>query len=143
MTSNQRDRWSSLGACTTLSPEEADKVFFDPSPGRPSRNPIYNKYCGNCLSHKECFEWAGVHKVEGVWGNTTKSQRDSPLLLAFWLRLTEQAKQDGWLESYPVWMGVPPLQPENLADVLGEVLVEAKKFLFAFEIAALVPLQIA
>ena len=32
--------------------------------------------CEKCSVVEECFNWATAHGVDGIWGNTTKSERD-------------------------------------------------------------------
>lgn len=113
MTINRRDHWSSQAKCAGLTPELSDTIFFDPKPGRPSRNAPWSKYCGNCPVCKECFEWAMVHNVEGIWGNTTKSQRDHPFLAEYRKNLKEQAEREGWLEKYPKFVGYKILTNES------------------------------
>lgn len=105
MAINQRDRWAGRGACVSLHAKEADDIFFNSSPGRRTvENSPWIEYCGNCPVQRNCFEWAMVNGVEGVWGNTTKKQRDSVFLRTYRLELRKQAIVEGWLETYPAFV---------------------------------------
>ena len=139
MASRQRDKWAFFAACKDMSPEEADKIFFDVKPGRPALIQPYEKICGNCPVCKECFDWALVHNVEGVWGNSSKGQRNHPFLKEYKQVLTEQAEAEGWLESYPVFYGVL-LPTEDQVELVEVVSVQ---FLLDFEIEVQLHISVA
>jgi hypothetical protein len=98
--------WQEHGECARLAaknPKLLDKVFF-PHKGRPANNPEFKKYCGVCPVAEMCLNYALVHELDGVWGNTTRPQRE--LLLLIQPKLAEQLKQlavnEGWYEPHIV-----------------------------------------
>jgi hypothetical protein len=129
VSSNERVRWASKGACVNLDPVTADNIFFDTKSGRPSKDNAWSPYCSNCPVTNKCLEWALVNDVEGVWGNTTKNQRDSLFLANYKAELMERAQREGWLETQPSY-GFSRMSPK--AKVKEPVVV----FLFDFEIEA-------
>jgi hypothetical protein len=95
--------WQARGECARLAakdPKVLDKVFF-PHKGRPTNNPEFKKYCEVCPVVQECLDFAIAHSLDGVWGNTTRAQRD--LLLSIMPELAdtilEQAKLEGWYDD--------------------------------------------
>lgn len=130
MSPSHRGRWASKGACVNLDPMKADEIFFDTKPGRPSKENAWSPYCSNCPVTQKCFEWALVNNVEGVWGNTTKNQRDSLFLLEYKTELLKKAQQEEWLEQYPA-------QVFSRIRNLAEPVIVKVKFLFDFEVAIL------
>ena len=98
------DRWAK-GKCTSLALKDSkryDKVFFIGS-GRPRSNPEHEGYCGACPIQYFCLSYALIYDELGVWGNTTKSQRDhlvgsTPDLIP---HLIEEAKNQGWYSPKP------------------------------------------
>ena len=79
--STYQQGWQAQGACVNLNTNEADKAFFT-GKGRPARIPPWEQYCGDCPVRVSCLKYAIVNDLVGVWGNTTKSQRDQiPLQL--------------------------------------------------------------
>ena len=97
-----RRGWMSQGACSGKAikkPKEIDKVFFQ-NRGRPQLVPEHRTYCVKCTVLLRCLEFAIAENLEGVWGNTTKSQRDlfPPSYVS---SIVAKAKSEGWYESYP------------------------------------------
>src|SRR4249919_2071693 len=96
--------WQEHGECARLAaknPKLLDKVFF-PHKGRPANNPEFHRYCGVCPVAEMCLNYAIVHDLDGVWGNTTRPQRELLLLIQPRLaeQLTKQAIDQGWYEPH-------------------------------------------
>lgn len=90
------DRWEK-GACVGLDVNTSDAIFF-PKPGRPRKEPPYVQYCGFCPIVNFCLSYALIYDEEGIWGNTTKNQRDLLLQKSPHLRdaLIQEARFQGW-----------------------------------------------
>lgn len=116
--SRQPNVWSRKGICTTIDPNEADEIFFNQRIGRPTLETKWNKYCSNCPVCKECFEYALVNNLEGVYGNTTTQQRQSPILARFKADLIKQAVAEGWYE--PVALHVKRLEKYIMSHITLE-----------------------
>lgn len=100
---NYTGDWMRQGECAGAAANKTnsvrvDKTFF-PQRGRPSNNPPHREYCTPCPVRMECLKYAVVHELDGVWGNTTRSQRD--LLPQVWvMQLVQEAIVEGWYEPY-------------------------------------------
>lgn len=126
--------WSDLGRCAGLAfnnPKLYDRIFF-PEKGRPSNNPEFKKFCGSCPMQMICLKYAVVNQLEGVWGGTTQSQRDSlpPKLVEEW---RAEAQELGYLEHYSqpkveVVQDTAQAHQDFLDEILGR-----EDFLFDFE----------
>ena len=127
--------WMRHGACSgeaILHTELIDKAFF-PHKGRPASNPLYNKYCGPCVSSTKCLKYALAHELDGVWGNTTRSQRET-LPRNLILEVIQEAIVEGWYEpKMVVEIAVSPLLDLTLHMMqLGGELTQ-DDFVFEFE----------
>lgn len=127
MEANYNQRWSDAGRCAGLAfsdPKRFDRIFFLKK-GRPSSQ--YKKFCSGCPVQFMCFKYAVVNKLEGIWGNTTKSQRDR-LPQEFRQKYLAEAKKLGYLEKFYV--------PKALAEevVLAPMPPDLEGFLFDFEV---------
>lgn len=69
-----RQSWQELALCTSLSPEEADAIFF-PKPGGKSKQA--DKFCLACPVRDKCLEQALVlgPSAIGFWAGTTEPER--------------------------------------------------------------------
>lgn len=100
-TSHYDQRWADRGNCSGLArrnPELYDHVFF-PEKGQPPTHPEYEKYCANCPVRAMCYKYALVNDLDGVWGNSTKAQRDHLPIMMKNIFINE-AKELGYLENY-------------------------------------------
>ncbi len=90
--------WRKQGKCYGLNSEESDRFFFLGRGGSPMQTRA--QFCDDCPVKKTCFEYAIVHTEQGIWGGTTDRERSTvaPFLKQ---RLTQQARQEGWLEERP------------------------------------------
>lgn len=64
--------WMSEGLCTSLSPEEADKIFFI-GPGQTSKRA--RMYCQSCPVKQQCNQFAITYNEVGVWAGKTETDR--------------------------------------------------------------------
>ena len=69
--------WRHRGACTNLSPEEADELFFGDNRGNRLAQTI-ETFCNRCPVRIECLN-AALNNSEyyGVWGGTTWEVRQA------------------------------------------------------------------
>lgn len=67
--------WSQRARCRDLA--FADQVFF-PDTGKGSVNPLAEgkKFCTDCPVISQCKIYAIAHNVYGIWGGTSKAERD-------------------------------------------------------------------
>ena len=73
--------WQLKGACREADPT----LFFHPEgergPARRNRDSAAKAICASCPVMLECREHAlAVREPYGVWGGTTESERDNPVL---------------------------------------------------------------
>jgi hypothetical protein len=115
-----RNQWSVESKCASLTPKQAYLLFWELPKGRPkdnpTREPAYKKFCLSCPVMYECLNFAVVHDEFGVWGGSTRTQREK-LPLPLVQTLKKQAVAQGWWEGHtrdllPVPSGPPPLLPE-------------------------------
>lgn len=145
---NLIDRWA-LGSCVTLDLDTSDPIFF-PKPGRPPTVPPYAKYCEPCPIVNFCLSYALIYDEEGVWGNTTKNQRDHLLSRYPELRdrLIQEASEQGWyFPRQTVEELIQPSVPEE--DILPDTSLDdlefpdppELEFVFLFDFEQELPLQ--
>jgi hypothetical protein len=133
-------RWSDRGTCAGLSrknPNLYDKIFF-PEKGRPSNNPAFKQFCSVCPVQMLCLKFAVVNDLDGVWGNTTRSQRENlpPSVVQEFLA---EGRELGYKETY--YVPKATAQTQTLEDTeLVEVHLQTIEnilgpldFLFPFE----------
>lgn len=129
---NYTGDWMREGACSGTATNKSnsvriDKTFF-PQRGRPSNDPAYRAYCKPCPVTMQCLKYAIAHDLDGVWGNTTKSQRQI-LPDVFVMQVVQEAIVEGWYEPY-----VPPEDQElepHLALTLQMMQLDGEQYLDA------------
>lgn len=71
--------WQELRKCNSLSPKEADELFFPKAGGKSKKSKTYcegvNGF-GQCPVIKECLEQALKLRLEGFWAGTTDKERE-------------------------------------------------------------------
>lgn len=110
--------WRSDALCASLTPEQADDIFFF-GPGKSSRSA--KLYCSSCPVRQECGEFAILYGEQGAWAGMTDAERDAvaPMLRPV---LHAKATANGSLEDHDVSHFIP--QPRQLLPlVLDESLV--------------------
>jgi len=131
-------RWADRGKCSGLArqnPRLYDHIFF-PAKGRPAtRHPEYERYCKDCPVRAMCYKYALVNDLDGIWGNTTKSERD---LLPEVVRamIEKEARELGYIEKF----AAPIIQRHITVTIrtdefveLAEDFLSPQDFLFPFE----------
>lgn len=69
--------WRHRGMCTSLSPEEADELFFGDNRGNRLAQTI-KTFCDRCPVRIECLTTAFEHnEYYGVWGGVTPEVRQA------------------------------------------------------------------
>lgn len=55
------------------------ELFFPIGQGEGPRQQVQEAraVCARCPAVWQCLDWATAHNVEGVWGGTTKEERDN------------------------------------------------------------------
>jgi hypothetical protein len=66
------ERLKNEGKCRTLAPEEADKIFFPTSGGKPTEA---KKLCASCSLEALCLAQAIEKGLQGFWAGTTDKER--------------------------------------------------------------------
>lgn len=67
--------WSQRAKCR--GDKSADKLFFPPTGGAARRdNEVGKRFCTDCPVRSQCKIYAIAHNVYGIWGGTTKAERD-------------------------------------------------------------------
>lgn len=130
------NNWMRQGLCAgkaILNTPVIDKAFF-PHKGRPANEPVYKDYCNYCVVSMDCLKYALAHDLDGVWGNSTRSQRDL-LPQSLVQDVIKEAMYLGWYE--PRLVIEVPLVPIvesalHLVQEQPEFLTEAD-FLLDFE----------
>lgn len=71
--------WRADARCQTLSPQEADSLFFITKGKRSKRAKLY---CQSCPVRQECEDYAILYNEVGIWAGTTEAERAeyAPLL---------------------------------------------------------------
>lgn len=89
-----RENWQAQSACSELSSNEADRIFFLGRGGSPKRARLF---CASCPVIADCRDYAILYNERGIWGGMLEDERDS---IAEWAKphLEEQARQAGRLE---------------------------------------------
>ena len=64
--------WKDIPSCTGIDVE----VFFTEEKGNYPHLNYIKKLCSNCPVQVQCFDYAIENLVEGIWGGTTKKERD-------------------------------------------------------------------
>lgn len=65
--------WTKYAECLSLTPEEADDLFFVPF-GRTNKRA--KEFCSKCPVKHECSKYGLEHpEVEGVWGGLSERER--------------------------------------------------------------------
>lgn len=137
-TQHYDQRWADRGACSGLArrnPRLYDRIFF-PEKGRPAAHPDYEKYCSDCPVRAMCYKYAVVNDLDGVWGNTTKAERD---LIPDTVRMLieKEARELGYIEhfaapSVPRRITVTIITTDEFVE-LAEEFLGPQDFLFPFE----------
>ena len=94
-----RSEWQKESRCNELTVKQAEKIFWNLPKGRPGKNPPHKVYCLGCPVMMECLNFGIVHKEHGVWGGSTRTQREKlprPIVQG----LEQKARQEGWFEGY-------------------------------------------
>lgn len=74
MTLGLQEQWPPVGAtCQSLTPEEADDVFFPGAGGKPTKAKVL---CASCPNEQKCLEYAIRYKLDGFYAGTTRKERD-------------------------------------------------------------------
>lgn len=67
--------WSQRAKCRDI--PFADEVFFPHQTGGSKKiNDVGRKFCTDCIVRSQCKIYAIAHNVHGIWGGTTKAERD-------------------------------------------------------------------
>lgn len=113
-----------LAKCGSESLSETDKLFWFGQGGSPLRA---EKYCSDCPIIKFCQIYAIVHDEEGIWGGTTKKERNQTVAAMPSLKdsLTEKARREGWLEER---LTEPIFLPVSYSDSTQSLADEDKLF---------------
>jgi hypothetical protein len=130
-------RWADSGNCAGLAKQNAnlyDHIFF-PEKGRPSTHPAYEKFCMDCPVRAMCYKYALVNDLDGIWGNTTKAERDALPLFVRGM-LMQEAGKFGYIEKFAA-----PLVPHRITVTvlidefveLSEDILEPQDFRFNFQ----------
>jgi WhiB family redox-sensing transcriptional regulator len=71
-----RQRWRGQAACAGLGLtfDKPNSDFFFILPGQKARRA--KTFCSNCPVKRECLEFALIYNEDGIWGGTTKAERD-------------------------------------------------------------------
>jgi hypothetical protein len=64
--------WKDVPACTGIDVE----IFFTEEKGNYPNLDYIKKLCNTCPVQIQCFNYAIENLVEGIWGATTKKERD-------------------------------------------------------------------
>lgn len=72
-----RDRehvpWQERARCKTLTPEQADEIFFPKAGGKSNRA---KEFCHGCPVEKECLQDTLAKGGVGFWAGTTEPERN-------------------------------------------------------------------
>lgn len=102
VTQHYDQRWADRGACSGLArrnPRLYDRIFF-PEKGRPAtRHPEYERYCKDCPVRAMCYKYALVNDLDGIWGNTTKTERES-IPETVKVMIEAEAMELGYIEKF-------------------------------------------
>lgn len=70
--------WQRSAKCTTA----PSYIFFPEEQLRPDFKPdtklgevTYKDFCGSCRVKRVCLDFALLHDLSGIWGNTTENER--------------------------------------------------------------------
>lgn len=66
--------WRLYAECTKLTPQEADKLFFPSTGGKPHKA---KQFCKGCPFRRECLDDAIEKKLSGFFVGTTEEERRS------------------------------------------------------------------
>lgn len=102
-----KQEWRLDALCKTLSPKQADAMFFF-GPGKSSKRA--KEFCANCPVNQECTDFSILYDEVGVWGGKTDAERMAlkPLLQT---NLRHRAIMNGTLESRNMADFMPPARP--------------------------------
>ena len=64
--------WKDVPSCTGIDVE----MFFTEEKGNYPHLNYIRKLCNTCPVQVQCFDYAIENLVEGIWGGTTKKERD-------------------------------------------------------------------
>lgn len=67
-----KQAWMELSLCVTLTPQEADAIFFI-GPGQSSKRA--KVFCSGCPVKRNCNEYAVMYNESGLWAGTTEEDR--------------------------------------------------------------------
>lgn len=114
----RKSEWQKEGACLYVS-EEKRKEFLEYREGRPSKNDPRKEICEGCPVRAECLAYAIVHDEFGIWGGTSKGERQK-LPQKIKKQLTEKAIEEGWYN--PLKDYLPQVQYATPAPIEEETL---------------------
>lgn len=101
--------WMREGLCTSLSPEEADDIFFI-GPGKSSKRA--RLFCAGCPVKRDCGNYALTYDEQGIWaGNTEDDRKCLDVFIRDTLRATAEA--EGKLESRNLNDFIPQVRRQN------------------------------
>lgn len=113
----ENQEWRLNARCNSLTPEQADKLFFPSSGGKPTKAEIF---CGRCPVRSICLREAIEKELEGFMCGTTENQRKvmakefhikvNPLMNQYHAALPQRAKE----KVKPVYRKWSPPQPDTL-----------------------------
>lgn len=72
MTTTTTEQLMRQGLCGKLSPQQADKIFFPGSGGKPTKA---KQLCDQCPFEKQCLINAIEKGLSGFWAGTTEKER--------------------------------------------------------------------
>lgn len=96
-----RTYWRAHGKCSTLSAEEADKLFYLSKGQSPK---AAKQFCEDCPVRRPCLFFALYYKEVGIWAGTTDKER-----LEFY---------DFVIDEVEIAMSFTYIESRNLADFL-------------------------
>lgn len=96
-----RTYWRAHGKCSTLTPEEADKLFYL---GKGQSSKPAKQFCSDCPVKGPCLFFALFYNEVGIWAGTTDKER-----LEFY---------DFVIDEVEIAMSFTFIESRNLADFL-------------------------
>lgn len=110
--------WRASALCGSLTPEQADELFFI-GPGKKAKRA--QLFCAQCPVKKECRDFSILYEEQGIWAGMPDSDRKAiaPLLRPI---LKSEAIANGTLEERDVTQFIPqpyPFDPQFEGSRLG------------------------
>lgn len=140
-----RQAWRAVAPCMSLSPTQADELFFI-GPGQKAKRA--KLYCNSCPVKRECLNFAIVHDEVGIWGGTTDAERKAlafmrPILIeqARANRTLEIRDTEEWLPTFLFTANQEPQPQQDLTLPAFDLLEYEPEPDFPAEVIPLLPQQ--